>query len=211
MLTDPASEYSHWSDDEILHLASERHSLTAKGAAALDAELRRRNLTESDRVEYQKFVKRQEHREWRRGRRWKIPTPGLKSRLAWRQILEAFAAMTLISFTYIALPSRYHLSPDWQEAALIVMLTSVMVAFSAISWRKIAFWMSLGISSAIQLALLHAVARRVPNLSRGAGRGAAVLGILLFVVVYSVIRFLQRMLYGKGSPGPVGGWPGLRS
>jgi hypothetical protein len=200
MLTNPAAEYSHWSDGELLHLASERHSLTAEGAAALDAELRRRNLAESDRVEYQKFVKRQEHREWRRGRRWKVPTPGLKSRLTWHEILEAFAAMALISFTYIALPSRYHLSPDWQEAALTVMLTSVMVAFSAISWRKIAFWMSLGISSAIQLVLLHAVTRRVPNLSHGAGRGAAALGILLFVLVYSLVRFLQRMLYGKGSP-----------
>lgn len=113
MLTDPAAEYSHWSDDELLHLASERHSLTAEGVAALDAELRRRNLTESDRVEYQKFVKRQEHREWKRGRRWKIPTPGLKTRPAWRDILEAFAAMAVISLAYIALPSRYHLSPDW--------------------------------------------------------------------------------------------------
>jgi hypothetical protein len=173
--------------------------LTTEGAAALDAELRR-NLIESDRVEYQKFVKRQEHRDWRRGRRWKIPTPVLKSRLTWRDISEAFAAMALISFTYIALPKRYHLSPDWQEAALIVMLTSVMVAFSAISWRKIAFWMSLGISSAIQLVLLHVVTRRVPDLSRGAGKGAAAIGILLFVVVYSLIRFLQRLFNGRGCP-----------
>jgi hypothetical protein len=37
--------------------------LTTEAATALDAELRRRNLTESDRVEHQKFVKRQERRE----------------------------------------------------------------------------------------------------------------------------------------------------
>jgi hypothetical protein len=200
MLTDFSIEYAQRSDDELLHLASERHSLTTEAAAALDAELRRRNLTESDRLEYQKFVKRQERREWRR-RRWKIPTPGLKDHLTWRDILEAFAAMAFISFTYLALPSRYHfIKPDWQDAAFIVMATSVMVVFSVISWRKIAFWMSLGISSAVQLAVVHALTRRTPNLSHNEGRGAAVLGLLLFLVVYRVVRFLQRVLYGKESP-----------
>jgi hypothetical protein len=48
--------YSERSDDELLHLATQRHYLTREAAAALDAELRRRNLTESDRVEHQKFV-----------------------------------------------------------------------------------------------------------------------------------------------------------
>ena len=62
MLTDFTTEYSPRSDDELLHLATQRHSLTTEAATALDAELRRRNLTESDRVEQQKFVKRQERR-----------------------------------------------------------------------------------------------------------------------------------------------------
>ena len=199
MLADFSIEYSHRSDDELLHLASERHSLTMEAAAALDAELRRRNLTESDRVEYHKFVKRQERREGRR-RHWKIPTPGLKNRMTWRDILEAFAAMALISFTYLALPSRYHLKPEWQEAAVVVMITSVTVVFAANSWRKIAFWMSLGISSAIQLVVLHAWTRRIPSLSRGEGRGAAVLGLMLFLVVYGVVLFLQRIVFGKQTP-----------
>jgi cell division protein FtsW (lipid II flippase) len=201
MLIDFSTEYSQRSDDELLHLASERHSLTTEAEAALDAEMRRRNLSESDRVEYQKFVKRQERREWRGRRHWKIPIPGLKGQLTGRDILEAFATMAFISFTYIALPSRYHfIKPDWQEAAVIVMSTSVMVVFSAISWRKTAFWMSLGVSSAIQLILLHAVTRRIPNLSSPAGKGAGVLGILLFLVVYRFVRFLQRMLCGKEPP-----------
>lgn len=191
------TEYSRRSDDELLHLASARHFLTTEAAAALDAELRRRNLTESDRVEYQKSVKRQERREGRK-RRWKIP--GLKDQLTWRDILEVFAAMALISITYFALPSRYHLKPDWQEAALIVTITSVMLVFAARSRRKIAFWMSLGISSAIQLVLVHTWTRRIPSLSRTQGRGAAVLGLVLFLAVYGVVRFLQRMLYGKESP-----------
>ncbi len=47
MLNDFSTEYSERSDDELLLLASDRASLTTEAAAALDAELRRRNLTES--------------------------------------------------------------------------------------------------------------------------------------------------------------------
>ena len=194
MLTDFSTEYSERSDDELLHLASQRHYLTTEAAAALDAELRRRNLTESDRVEHQKFAKRQERREGR-SRHWKIP--GLKYRLTWRDILGAFATMALISFTYLALPSRYHLKPDWQESAVIVMIPSVMVVFAASSWRKIAFWISLGISTTIHLFVVHAWARRIPIFSRGEGKGAALLGFVLFLAVYGFVQLLQRMFHSE--------------
>lgn len=69
-----SAEYSERSDDELLLLASERDSLTGEAATALDAELRRRNLTRSDQVEYQQFVKDNEKREARMQRRrlWEI-------------------------------------------------------------------------------------------------------------------------------------------
>lgn len=198
MLTDFSTEYSQRSDDELLHLASQRHYLTTEARAALDAELRRRNLTESDRVEHLKFVKRQERREGRRRRRWKVP--GFKDQLNWRDILGAFATMALIPLTYFALPSRYRLNSDWQEAAVIVMIPSVMVVFAASSWRRMSYWTSLGISSAIHLAIVHALARRIPILSRGAIKGAGLLGFVLFLGVYAVVRFLRRMLYGEEAP-----------
>jgi len=59
MPIDFSTEYSERSDDELLQLATQRHSLTTEAAAALDAELRRRNLTDSDRVEHQRLVKEQ--------------------------------------------------------------------------------------------------------------------------------------------------------
>jgi hypothetical protein len=199
MAADFSTEYSHRSDDELLHLASERHSLTTEAASALDGELRRRKLTESDRVEYQKFVKRQERREWRSRKPWRVP--GLKARMTWRDILEAFAVMAFIVVTYVALPSRYHfVKPDWQEAAIIVTITSVVIIFAASSSKKSIFWISLGISSTIHLVAIHAITQRIPSLSRGEGRGAAVLGFLLFLLVYAVVRLLQRMLYGKEPP-----------
>lgn len=59
MPIDLTTEYSQRSDDELLQLATQRHSLTTEAVAALDAELHRRNLTDSDRVEHQRFVKQQ--------------------------------------------------------------------------------------------------------------------------------------------------------
>jgi len=199
MLTDFATEYSKRSDGELLHLASARHSLVPEAVVALDSELRRRNLTESDRIQYQKSVKRQERREGRRQtnlrRRWE--SLGLRWQLNGREILELLAVMAVILVAYFALPSRYHLNPDWQEAALIVMLTSAGLAFIVRSWRNIAFWISLGVSSTIHLWIIHAWTRRTPDLSRAAGRGAIFLGLMLFLIVYKIIRFLQRTLYGK--------------
>src|SRR5580698_8048682 len=153
MLTHFSAEYSQRSDDELLHLATQRHYMTAEAVAALDEELRRRNLTESDRVEHQKFEKRQERREVRGRtnlrRRW--GGLGLKWQLKGREILELLAVMAVILVAYFALPARYHLNPDWQEAAIVMVLTSVGLAFIVRSWRNIAFWISLGVSSAIHL------------------------------------------------------------
>jgi hypothetical protein len=197
MLKDFPAAYSKRSDDELLHLASTRSSLTPEASTALDAELCRRNLTESDRVEYQRFVKRQEQREARRHRRKKFGP--LKYQLSWLDLLWAFAAVALISFTYIALPSRYHMKPEWQDAAFIVMMTSVFIAIASRSlfWRNFAFWMSLAISSIIHLAVVHAWTRRVPDLSRGQGKLATLLGFVLFVAVYGFVRLLQRNFHDK--------------
>lgn len=198
MPTDYFAGYSEHSDGELLHLATHQHSLTTEARTALDAELRRRNLTESDRIEQQKFARHQERRENRTTRRWKIP--GLKTQLSGWDILEAFGTMALISFTYLVLPRRYHLNPDWLEAAAIVMITSVTIAFCAISWRKIAFWISLGISSIIQLFIVHAWTGRTPDLSRAAGRAGGFIGLVLFLIVYAIVRFLQRTLRGREAP-----------
>lgn len=196
MLTDFTTEYSHRSDDDLLHLATQRHSLTTEAAAALDAELRRRNLTESDRVEHQKSVKRQERQEFR-GRGGKILG---KSQLSWLGLLLVFAAMGVVVCAYFALPSRFHLKPDWEEAAVCVMIASV---FIAVGWRSlgrdIAFWMALFLSATIQLAVVHAWVQRAGELSRGAGKLGTLLGFVLFVSIYGGIRLLRRNFYGEGS------------
>jgi hypothetical protein len=197
MPIDFSTEYSQRSDDELLHLASQRHSLTTEAAAALDAELHRRNLTESDRIEHQRFVKRQEQPESRKHRR-KTLDP-FKYQLSWRDLLWAFGGIALISFTYIALPSRYHMRPEWQEPAFIVMMTSVLIAVASQSVfrRSFSFWLSLVISSAIHLFVVHALTQRVPNLSRGAGKGADLLGFLLFFAVYKFVSLLQRVFHSE--------------
>jgi hypothetical protein len=81
--------------------------------------------------------------------------------------------------------SRYHIKPDWQEAAVHVMFASVFIAVVSRSWwRKIGFWMSLLLSSAIPIFIVHAWIQRVGNRSRGQGKLAIWLGFVLFFAVY---------------------------
>jgi hypothetical protein len=195
MLNDFSAEYFERSDDELLLLASDRASLTTEAAAALDAELRRRNLTESDQVKHQQFVKRNEQREARRRRRKIFGTRSDRSQ--WVDVFWTLLAIALILFTYLALPSRYHMRPDWQEAAVHVMFASVFIAVIGSSWRrKIGFWMSLLLSSAIHIFVVHAWIQRVGNLSRGQGKLAILLGFVLFFAVYGFVWLLRRNFYG---------------
>jgi uncharacterized membrane protein YfcA len=45
-----------------------------------------------------------------------------------RMLSWASLAIVLISSVYVALPNRYHMKPDWQEAAVLVMFASVLIA-----------------------------------------------------------------------------------
>lgn len=196
MFNDFSTEYAEQSDDELLHLVTDRASLTDEAAAALDAELRRRNLTRSDQMKYQRFAHHMERREFR-SRRRKIFG---KRQFSWLELLSAFAAMGLISLAYVLLPNRYHLKPEWQDAAVLVMITAVGIAVGWRSlWRDSAFWMALILSSTMQLVVAHAWVQRSGELSRGAGRLAAFLGFVLFFAIYGCIRLLRRNVYGEGS------------
>jgi len=92
--------------------------------------------------------------------------------------------------------NRYHLRPDWQEAAVHVMFASVFIAVVGSSWwRKIGFWMSLVLSSAIHMFVVHAWIQRVGNL-HGQGKIAILLGFVLFFAVYGFVWLLRRNFYG---------------
>jgi hypothetical protein len=200
MLNDFTTEYSKRSDDELLLLASDRDSLTTEAGAALDAELRRRNLTESDQVKHQQFVKRNEQREARTRRRKIFGTRSDRS--SWVDVFWALLAIALISLTYLALPSRYQMRPDWQEAAVHVMFASVFIAVVGSSWwRKIGFWISLLVSSAIHLFVVHAWIQRAGYLSTGRGKLAILLGLVLFFVIFGFVSLLRRNFYGTEARG----------
>jgi hypothetical protein len=197
MLNDFSTEYSELTDDEILHLSSERHSLTPDAVVALDAELRRRNLSESDRVEHQRFVRRQERHEFKGRRRRKVFG---KRQFSWRELLSAFGVMGGIMWAYFALPKQYHLKADWEEPALCVMICSVLVIVGWRSlWRDILFWLALILSAVIQLAIVHTWVRRAGELSRGGGRLGAFLGFVLFLAIYGCFTLLRRNFYGERS------------
>ena len=90
------------------------------------------------------------------------------------------------------------MKPDWQEAALHVMFASVFIAIaSSVWWRKIGFWVTLVISSAIHLVVVHAWIHRVGKFSHAQGELAVVLGFVLFFTVYAIVWVLRRNFYGE--------------
>ena len=109
----------------------------------------------------------------------------------------ALLIIALISFTYLALPSQYHMKPNWQEAVVHMMFASVPIAVFSGSWRRqIGFWTSLLLSSAIHVVVVHAWVQSAGNLSRGQGKLAILLGFVLFLAVYGLLRVLQGNFYG---------------
>ena len=192
MANDLFTGYSDRSDEELLHLASARRSLTTEAAATLDAELRRRNLTESDRLEYQRSVKRAEQIEARQHRR--KPLGPLKKQLTWLDLLCLLPAIVLIVIADVALSDRYHIRSEWADAATfaIIVLLFIVVGTKRIFWRTLSFWMSLLISSVICLSIFHFWLHRSPNPPYGAGRGVGVFGLFLFLGIYKLAEFLRK-------------------
>jgi hypothetical protein len=56
--------------------------------------------------------------------------------------------------------------------------------------------MSLLLSSAIHIFVVHAWIQRVGHLSRGQGKLAIFLGLVQFFVVYGFVSLLRRNFYG---------------
>lgn len=190
-----SAEYSERRDDELLQLASDRSSLTDEAAAALNDELRWRNLTESDQTKHQQFVGRKERREAMRRRRRIFGRYSDRSK--WIDVFWTFLAIALISSAYIALPNRYHMKPDWQEAAFHVMFSSVFIAVVGRSWwGQAGFWTWLVLSSAIHMLIVHAWILRVGHFNTGQGKLAILLGWALFFGIYGVVWLFRRNLYG---------------
>lgn len=205
MFTELQQEYAKLSDDELLHLASAQSSLTDEAKVALDAELRGRNLTAVDIKNHARFVKKSELRETRRRSRklFGIRVPQ-KSGV---EILVAFfwiaVAISLILLGYFALPARYRLHADWQEAAGYAIFSSVFLAVWFFSYwgRRLDFWVSLLISTTAHLLIVHAWIVHIGTdmlwRHRGDGKGAVFLGLILFFVVYAGGTFLRRKFYGE--------------
>src|SRR5437868_4291755 len=150
MINDFSIEYRQRTDEELLQLASDRVSLTDEAAVTLDAELRRRNLTQADVADHERFVKRNERRESKRRLRKLFGTGRYRDSWVDRLVglLWSAVVISVITLTYQLLPNRYHFTSDWEEAALVVMFSSVFIAIaSKFWWHKMFLWFSLLISS----------------------------------------------------------------
>lgn len=203
MVSDFSTQYADLSDEELLRIASDRASLRDEAVFALDAEMQKRKLNNSDVAKQQRIVERSIRKESRRRRRKVVG-----SRRSWRSsaqdwavVLCAAICIGLISIAYQKLPPQYHFSSDWEETAEYVMWASVsIIAISSFLWRRIGFWISMITSTAIHAVVVHAWVIKAGTLSgRGdrSNRLAIMLGFALFVVVYGCGFFLRRKFYGE--------------
>lgn len=106
MLNDFSTQYADLNDEQLLQVASDRESLTDDAVAALDAEMRKRNLTREDLITHERFVERSRQRDARRTRRKLFGSR--RYRESWVNGLvpvfwSAFV-IALIWVAYIALP-----------------------------------------------------------------------------------------------------------
>ena len=190
------AEYAKRTDDELLALAHARHCLTDEARIALDAELRRRNLTESDLKEHQQFVKRMERREYRSPRPRKLF--GV-AKLSGKQMLCSFAVIAIVVPGYLALAARYHLDPMSEEASVCVLIT---FAFVVVGWRSlwgdVAFWITVTASAAAQWYVVHAWAEREGKFAssgRAFGKVATFLGFLMWIATYGLVWLVRKRLH----------------
>ena len=159
-------------------------------------------MTSGDLSQYQRRLMRYEQREHTKrlrkifGRRRDRDTAvDAAVALFWSMLI-----IGLIWFAYVALPTRYHFPPDWEEAAQYVMIGSVGIAVLCGNWRrKIAFWIALLISSIAHGFILHAWIVRAGTIdqSRIYRDLALLLGPALFVAVCACGFLLRRTLYGE--------------
>lgn len=207
MFTQVRQEYAGLSDGELLQLASERAALTDDAKAALDAEMRGRNLSVVDIKNHARFVKKIELRETRgRGRK----LFGIRVRVPQKSGVEIVVALfwigiaiSLILLGYFALPARYRLPADWQEATGYAMFNFVFIAvwFFRDWGRRLGFWVSLLIASTAHALIVHSwIVRFGTDMlwrNRSDNRVAGLLGLFLFFLLYGCGSFLHRKFYGK--------------
>jgi hypothetical protein len=134
------------------------------------------------------------------------PEP-FKYRLSPTDLLQAFSVIGLVLLIYMLLPyfeisRRYHMNSGWLDATLLVTIPMVIivVATRTVFLRDSVFWMSLVISSAMQLLVLHAWSQRFQGFRHGAGKLASLFGFVLFYAIYRLVRFLQKHFNGEQLP-----------
>jgi hypothetical protein len=200
-MTEFFSNYAGLRDEELLQIASDRISLTPEAAAALDAEMVRRTLTSADLTQHEKSVRQQTRREARRGRRKLFGRSRSRESLGdgLFTFLWAVLVFSLIWIGYVALPGRYHFSPDWEQTSVQVMIATILIAAaSRFWWSRITFWISLTISSTIDAILLHMwIVRFGPPEGRRSLRLPFLLGVVLFGIVYGTGLYLRQKFSGE--------------
>jgi hypothetical protein len=78
----------------------------------------------------------------------------------WIDLFWALLAIVVISSVYVALPNRYHMKPDWQEAAVHVMFASVFIAVVSVRTVVVRSGIASLRTAAFRVPIASAVSKR---------------------------------------------------
>ena len=196
--TDFPDYYATLSDDQLLHIASDRRDLRPEAGAAMDAELARRNLTLDHARAKGRAELREELQELRGPRRKRKKSKYLVTQMNIGGFFIGLAGMVIC---WLVMP--FSLSPTgWGESISLVYLGALLAVLAVQPWvRKTArFWVCLLISMVPQFLLSHWLAVYHPGRTRGADKGNWGMSLLSGWLLGSVVFFLFQKIRPVKNP-----------
>jgi hypothetical protein len=191
--------YAGLSDDQLLMIAASRADLVQEAALALDFEMARRGLSYQEARAKKRDVARREIREVRRHRPSKTASKYFVSKMnGWMVLLLALGVPLLV----IALMFFQLVPGEWDFPILTVCMGAVIAVSAVQPWLRqtASFWISLVVSSTVQLCVGYWISVHLAPQTRGELKGAAVLAIVPGYAVGTVLFLLLQKLGSREGP-----------
>jgi hypothetical protein len=194
--TNFSERYTTLSDEELLHIASDRRDLLQEATVALDAEMGRRGLTHKQAMAKKRDELRFDIKEVRAHRQKRKKSRYLVSRLNLRAyFIGLFTGVAGLVISMVLAPN--HRVVDEWVWPLFVLYTGALIACLVVQpWvrRTPDFWLCLAVSFVPQFVVARWLAVYHPSHSASGTKGSAALSTLAGYVLGGALFLLLQKL-----------------